>query len=173
MERHLKEFFRIGTRLILIRLNLNNIAENINRGDAIKQKGLRNNRFRGKENDEMFRGFVRPLFRVYTDEMDKGNNYITYDALLVLYFYGSPYSDPADAIIAATYAMIAAEALGLGSCMIGGIHPLIQNGRKAKNFREKHRIKCKSKEGIFIIIGEPDVKYRKGIKRTFASIERR
>lgn len=127
--------------------------------------------FWGKENDEIFKGFVSPLFKVYTDEMDKGNNYITYDAPLALYFYGSPYSDPADSIVAATFAMITAETLGLGTCMLGGIHPLIQNGRKARIFRKKHRIKCKSREGLFIVFGYPKEKYRKGIKRTFASIQ--
>ena len=125
--------------------------------------------FWGKVNDEVFKGFVRPLFRVYTDEMDKGNNYITYDAPLAMYFYGSPYSDPADSIIAATYAMITAETLGLGSCMLGGIHPLIQKGRKARMFRNNHNIRCKSREGIFIVFGYPEVKFSKGIKRTFAS----
>ncbi len=127
--------------------------------------------FWGKENDEVFKGFVGPLFKVYTDEMDRGNNHITYDAPLAMYFYGSPYSDPADPIVAATYAMITAETLGLGSCMLGGIHPLIQRGRKARLFREKHQIKCKSKEGIFVVFGYPKTYYRKGIKRTFASIQ--
>ncbi|MCL2297098.1 MAG: nitroreductase, partial [Proteobacteria bacterium] len=85
-------------------------------------------------------------------------------------FYGSPYADPADPIIAATTAMYAAESLGLGTCMLGAIHPLIQYGSDAKKFREKHRIRCKSQEGIFVIFGYPSVKYRKGLKRTFASV---
>lgn len=127
--------------------------------------------FWGKENDEMFKEFINPLFKAYTDEMDKGNNYINYDAPLSMYFYGSPYSDPADPIIAATYAMIAAESLGLGSCMLGAIHPFIQNGKKAHLFRQKHKIKNKSKEGIFIIFGYPKIEYQKSIARTFASIE--
>jgi nitroreductase len=66
--------------------------------------------------------------------------------------------------------MIAAESLGLGTCMIGSIHPLIQNGGKAKLFREQHGIKYKSREGLFVIFGYPAVKYIKGIRRTFASI---
>ena len=127
--------------------------------------------FWGKENDELFKGFINPLFIAYTEDMDKGNNFINYDAPLLMYFYGSPYSDPADPVIAATYAMIAGEALGLGTCMLGAIHPFIQNGKKAKRFREMHNIKCKSKEGLFIAFGYPSVKYKKGINRTFASIE--
>jgi len=123
-----------------------------------------------KETTEMLNEFMKPLYTAYTDEMDKGNNLINYSAPLAIYFYGTPYSDPADPIIAATYAMIAGESLGLGSCMIGGIHPFIQVGKKAKKFREDHKIKYKSREGLFVIFGYPSVKYRYGIKRTFASI---
>jgi ferredoxin len=127
--------------------------------------------FWGKANDELFKGFVKPLFRIYTDNMQKGINLVNYDAPLAMYFYGSPYCDPADPIIAATYAMIIAEALGLGTCMLGGIHPLIQSGKKAKLFRERQGINNASKEGLFVIFGYPQVKYNKGILRTFASIE--
>ena len=127
--------------------------------------------FWGKENHDMFKNFIKPLLHAYTENMRKGVNLVSYDAPLAMYFYGSPYTDPADPIIAATYAMTAAEALGLGSCMIGGIHPFIQNGRKAKEFREKQGIKFASREGLFVIFGYPKVKYTKGIRRTFASIE--
>lgn len=127
--------------------------------------------FWGKANDELFRNFIRPLFRVYTENMRNGVNLVTYDAPLAMYFYGSPYTDPADPIIAATYAMLTAEALGLGTCMIGGIHPLIQKGKRAAKFRKKHGIKHASREGLFVIFGYPYVKYKKGIRRTFASID--
>jgi len=126
--------------------------------------------FWGKTTDEMFRNFLRPAFDIYTSEMGKGINMLTYDAPLAIYFYGSPYTDPADPIVTATTAMHAAEALGLGTCMLGAIHPLIQYGRKAKKFRNKYGIKYKSQEGIFVIFGYSSVQYRKGLKRTFASI---
>ena len=125
--------------------------------------------FWGKENHEMFKNFIKPLVHAYTENMQKGINLVSYDAPLAMYFYGSPYTDPADPIIAATYAMTAAEALGLGACMIGGIHPFIQNGRKAKEFREKQGIRFASREGLFVVFGYPKVKYIKGIRRTFAS----
>lgn len=127
--------------------------------------------FWGKENDELFRAFIKPLFKVYTDGFSPENNHITYDAPLMLYFYATPYSDPADPLIAATYAMLAAESLGLGSCMLGGIHPFIQRGRAAAEFRRSHKIKYKSKEGLFLVIGHPAVKYSKGIKRSFAAVD--
>ena len=88
--------------------------------------------FWGKTNDEMFRNFIRPLFDIYINKMKEGVNLVNYDAPLSMYFYGSPYTDPADPIVAATYAMLAAESLGFGTCMLGGIHPLIQNGKKAR-----------------------------------------
>ncbi len=126
--------------------------------------------FWGKANDEMFKGFVKPLFDVYIKNMQVGINLVNYDAPLALYFYGSPYTDPADPIVAATAAMYAGESLGLGTCMLGGIHPLIQNGKKAKIFREKHGIQYPSREGLFVIFGYPAVHYKKGIRRTFASV---
>lgn len=126
--------------------------------------------FWGKANDEMFKGFIRPLFKIYPKKMSENINVVNYDAPLVMYFYGSPYTDPADPIIAATYAMIAAESLGLGTCMLGTVHPLIQNGKSAKKFRDDHGIKYTSREGLFVAFGYSSAKYKKGIKRTFASV---
>lgn len=128
--------------------------------------------FWGKEADKMFRGFLRPLIYGYTDAMAAGKNFVTYDAPAGLYFYGSPYSDPADPIVAATYAMLAAESLGLATCMIGGVHPFIQSGGKAKKFRQQHQIKFKSKEGVIVLMGFPKYKFKKGIKRSFANLDR-
>lgn len=128
--------------------------------------------FWGKANDEMMRGFIKPVFDIYVDEMKKGKNWINYDAPLALYFYGSPYADPADPIIAATYAMLAGESLGLGTCMLGAVHPFIQYGKKARLLREKYGIKYTSREGLFVIFGYPKVHYKKGVKRTFADIHR-
>jgi ferredoxin len=127
--------------------------------------------FYGKETGDMFRDFIKPVIESYTGLMKEGRNVVMYDAPLAFYFYGSPYTDPADPIIACTYAMHAAEALGLGTCMLGAIHPFIQSGGAAKKFREKHGIRFKSKEGLFLIVGYPKVKYRKGIRRTFANID--
>ena len=62
--------------------------------------------FWGKINDKLFRGFIKPVFKAYTVKMNEGINLVNYDAPLAMYFYGSPYADPADPIIAATYAMM-------------------------------------------------------------------
>lgn len=126
--------------------------------------------FWGKANDEMFKGFIRPLVHLYPSKMKKDINVVNYDAPLAMYFYGSPYTDPADPVVAATYAMIAAESLGLGTCMLGAVHPFIQQGRRAKKFRERHGIKYFSSEGLFVIFGYSAFKYKHGIRRSFANI---
>jgi ferredoxin len=128
--------------------------------------------FWGKANNDLMQNFMKPVFDIYVDSMNKGENWINYDAPLAMYFYGSPYSDPADPIVAASYAMIAGESLGLGTCMLGAIHPFIQNGKKARLFREKYGIKYPSREGLFVIFGYTDVTYKRGVKRTFADIHR-
>lgn len=127
--------------------------------------------FWGKSTDRMFRGFIKPLIKGYTENMKAGKNYVTYDAPAALYFYGTPYADPADPIIPATYVMIAAESLGLATCMIGGVHPFSQKGGAAKKFRDKQNIRFKSQEGLIVLIGYPKIKYKKGIKRSFANID--
>lgn len=128
--------------------------------------------FWGKANDALFRDFVRPLIYSYTGAMARGEDLVTYDAPVALYFYGSPFSDPADPIVAATYAMLAAESLGLGTCMLGGFHPLIQNGRAARSFRERQGIRYPSREGLIVIMGYPRVVYQRGIRRSLAAIDR-
>jgi ferredoxin len=127
----------------------------------------------GKVNDSLFRNFVKPLFSIYRENMKQGINLINYDAPLAMYFYGTPYCDPADPIVAATYAMTAAESLGLATCMIGAVHPLIQNGKKARKFRIDQGIRHKSREGLFVLFGYPAVHYSRGITRTFASVDYR
>jgi len=125
--------------------------------------------FWGKANDELFRNFIRPLFSIYPGSIKKGENVVTYDAPLVMYFYGSPWADPADPLIAATTAMYAGESLGLGTCMLGAVHPFIQNSG-ARRLREKYGIRYTSREGLLVIFGYPALRYRKGIRRSFASV---
>ncbi len=127
--------------------------------------------FWGKNNDQLFRKFVKPLINKFSDTVEKEEDLFTYNAPVALYFYGSPFTDPADPIIAATYAMIAAESLGLGSCMIGSFHPMIQYGKKGKQFRDKYNIRFKSREGLIVILGYSNVHYKYGIHRNFANVD--
>jgi len=127
--------------------------------------------FWSKSTYNMFKDFLRPLVYGYINSMKEGTNHVTYDAPAAIYFYGSPYTDPGDPYIAATYAMIAAESLGLGTCLIGGVHPFTLNGSPAKKFREMYNIRYKSKAGLIVIMGYPKYKFRKGIWRSFAHVD--
>ena len=127
--------------------------------------------FWGKANDALFKAFIRPIVQCFTEAMKRGENLVTYDAPAALYFYASAYADPADPIVTATYAMIAAESLGLTTCMLGSVHPFLQHGRAARQFRERYGIRNKSREGLIVIMGYPRVQYRKGIRRTLASVD--
>ena len=77
------------------------------------------------------------------------------------------YSDPVDPIIPATYAMLAAESLGMGSCMIGTIAPFLKYSKK---LRGKYGIPLKNRQGIMVIFGYPAIKFHKALRRTFASV---
>ncbi|MCK9414550.1 MAG: nitroreductase family protein [Prolixibacteraceae bacterium] len=127
--------------------------------------------FYDRKTVRFFKKFMRPLFDIYIGSMKKGIDLVTYDAPVAFYFYGSPYCDPADPIVAATYAMTAAESLGLGSCMLGAIHPFLQSGFGVKEFRSKYNIRFKSREGLVLIVGYPKVKYARGVRRSFANID--
>ena len=65
--------------------------------------------------------------------MKEGVNLVNYDAPLAMYFYGSPYSDPADPIVAATVAMYAGESLAwVPVCWEVCIHSF-KMGKERKN----------------------------------------
>ena len=126
--------------------------------------------FQSKATNRFFKDFINPLIATYLRYAAQGKNVVTYGAPLTLYFYGTAYSDPADPAIAATCAMLAGESLGLQTCMIGAIHPFIQNGPAARRFRGKYMIRCKSRHGLAVIFGYPKLQYLRGIKRRFASV---
>jgi len=123
--------------------------------------------FIGKEASEFFSTFVMPVIKIFEDGRKKGEDWLLYNAPLAIYFHTSPYSDPADPIIPATYAMLAAESLGLGTCMIGTIAPFIKYSRTLK---KKYGIPQKNQQGIMVIFGYPSLKYSRAIKRSFAGV---
>jgi ferredoxin len=122
----------------------------------------------GKEAYQLMKSFGNPLVKFMVETKAKNENYLLYDAPLAIYFSASPYSDPADPYIPATYAMLAAESLGLGTCMIGSIHPIIQYG--AKQLKRKWHLPAKSPSGIVVIFGYPKYKFKSGIKRSFTEV---
>jgi hypothetical protein len=123
--------------------------------------------FIGKANYQMFRDFVAPAAKEFLRKDAEGQDWLLYDAPLAIYFYPSQYGDPADASIAATYAMLAAESLGLGTCMLGFPGPLIAHSRK---IRAKYGIPAKSRTGLTVVFGYPAIQFQHALTRRFAAV---
>jgi len=123
--------------------------------------------FVGKESYSAFKDFVVPAIDAYLEMDRKGEDWFFYDAPLALYFYGGANADPADPYIAATYAMLAAESLGLGSCMLGFTGYAMKYSKKLKR---KYRLPNKIQPGICVIFGYPAFNYHKTLRRRFAEV---
>lgn len=123
--------------------------------------------FVGKENYSSFKDFVVPAIDAYIEMDKKGEDWFFYDAPLALYFYGGANADPADPYIAATYAMLAAESLGLGSCMLGFTGYAMKYSKKLKS---KYKLSNRIQPGICVIFGYPAFNYQKALRRRFAEV---
>lgn len=123
--------------------------------------------FMGKEAFDTFTSFVPILFTELDKADQRGEDGLFFNAPLVMVFHAASFMDPADSLIAATYAMLAAESLGLGSCMIGTVAPVMKNSKKLK---EKYGMPVNNRPGLAIIFGHPAIQYRRNLRRTFASI---
>ena len=123
--------------------------------------------FMGRYDAEMMRDFILPVIGMIIDARKGGADYLFYHAPCVLLFHQSPYADPVDGQIACTYAMIAAESMGLGTCMIGTVAHALNMEKKLK---EKWRIPVLNKTAIGMILGYPAFRYRRGIRRGFAGV---
>ncbi len=123
--------------------------------------------FIGKDGYEMMKTFAAPLPDFFAETTAKGEDWLLYGAPLALYFHCSPTSDPADPLVAASYAMLTAESLGLGSCMIGSIAPFLKHRSK---INDKYGIPAKNTQGIMVILGYPAVKYHRAVKRSLARV---
>lgn len=124
--------------------------------------------FVGRAGYETFKSFIIPLGQCLVNERKRGRDYLFYDAPAVLLFHCSPYADPTDCGIAATYAMIAAESLGLGSCMIGSVSPIVSRNKKVVR---KNGVPSGNRIGpIVLTLGYPDLTYARAVRRRFASV---
>lgn len=123
--------------------------------------------FLGRENYQAMREFVKPLLKTLVDERKKGVDSFTYNAPAALLFHHGRMADGADCSIAAIYAMLAAESLGLGSCMLGTTVGL----NNAKPFKAKYGIPARNKIGVALVLGYPAEKFRRGVRRRLASVK--
>lgn len=121
--------------------------------------------FIGRVRYQHFSSFIHPLAESYVRGHQQGRDKLFWNAPAVLVFHHSPYAEAADATIACTYAMLAAEALGLGSCIIGGAPPIMQRNR---TICRRLRIPESNKPTIALILGYPAVTFKHTIKRRFS-----
>lgn len=111
--------------------------------------------------------YLRPLILSLKEKKSLGEDWLTYSAPLAIYFYSVPFADPADSYVAATYAMLAGEALGLGTCLVGSVAPFIRYSRAV---RKKYGIADKHYPGLLVLFGYPAIAYRRGIMRQLGKI---
>jgi hypothetical protein len=105
---------------------------------------------------EQFRSFILPLARMLVEGRRDGRDLLFYDAPVVLLFHRSAYTEDGDAMIACTYAMLAATALGLGNTMIGSAAPLL-----ARNpaLSEKWGVPKGNQTVVALIVGHPAISF--------------
>jgi nitroreductase/NAD-dependent dihydropyrimidine dehydrogenase PreA subunit len=115
---------------------------------------------------EGMRDFIVPLLKYLTEGHEKGLDYFTYNAPAAFLFHYGPTDDVAEVHIAATYAMLAAESLGLGSCMLGSSIAFNFD----KTIKQKYSIPAENKVGLALPFGYPADTYHSAIKRRLASV---
>lgn len=116
---------------------------------------------------EQMSGFIVPLAKSYVEGRRVGRDLLFYDAPAVLLFHHSPYVEAAEAMIACTYAMLAAESIGLGTTMIGAAAPIIMRNRE---LCRRLGIPDGNTPAIALIVGHPAVQFRRGVLRHFSSV---
>lgn len=121
--------------------------------------------FMQKETYQMMKGFVAPLMQYYLEGAEQNHDFLFYNAPLAMYFCAK---STADGLIASAYAMLAAESLGLGSCMIGFPPRLFERDKK---LREKYNIPHYYEPGILLILGRPKIPYQRAVTRDFNKVQ--
>ncbi len=116
---------------------------------------------------DLFRTFIRPLAETYVRGWREGRDLVFHSAPALLLFHHSPYADPVDSVIPCTYAMLAAESLGLGTTMIGGAAPVLKRNR---TLCARLGIPEGNTPSIALVIGYPAVQFHRGIRRRFSTV---
>ena len=121
--------------------------------------------FMGQARYEQFSDFIVPLAHTYIEAWEDGRDAVFWGAPAVLLFHHSVYAGEPDAVIACTYAMLAAESLGLGTCMIGGAPPILQRN---KALCARLGIPPGNRPALALILGTSKVPFKRGIVRRFS-----
>lgn len=121
----------------------------------------------GKVQSDFLKDFVLTLSKEIVEKREKGIDYLFYDAPAVVIFYGTELTDKDDWILAVNQAIIAAEALGLGTCIIGFVGEILKTNKK---LRKKYGILKSDRVGTGFVLGYPVIKFRKTFQRNFKEV---
>jgi nitroreductase/Pyruvate/2-oxoacid:ferredoxin oxidoreductase delta subunit len=123
--------------------------------------------FVSRENYEHLAHFLRPLAETYLRGRQENRDLLFYHAPALLLFHHSPGADAGKAFIACTYAMLAAESLGLGSTLIEAVAPmLVRNPALGRRLG----LPPGHQPAIALILGYPATHFRRTVRRHFASL---
>ncbi len=122
--------------------------------------------FMSKVDYDGMKTFVMPAIDAYVEYDRQGIDYFFYGAPLAIFFYAQN-ADQADPFIASTYAMLAGEALGLGTCMLGFPAYAFQYDKK---LRARYGMRGKFQPGVMVIFGYPKVRYLRAVRRRFFEV---
>lgn len=122
----------------------------------------------GKVQHQIYKEFIIPLIKMTVEERKKGNDILFYNAPAVMVFSTGKYAVEEDAVLASTYCQIMAEALDLGTCVIGSIAPGID---KSKKIRAKYGIGPDDQVNTGFILGHPVKDFTKSVKREFMDVK--
>lgn len=121
----------------------------------------------GKATAEVMRGFVKDVTDTWVEKDREGVDWFFYDAPLAIYFHASPYADPADPVVVATYAMIAGHSLGLGSTMLGMPGIIMKSSKRLKR---RYGVDLEAEAGLTVIFGHPAVRYHRALRRRLGEV---
>jgi len=118
---------------------------------------------KGEETFSTLKHHIYPMARMGNYRLEHGDS-ITRGAPALLIFHAAPDAEEHtnNALIYATYAMLAAHSLGLGTSMISLVPAAIN---KLPEVKRIFRIPEKNEAVISLILGYPRVRYRRAIRR--------
>ncbi len=122
--------------------------------------------FLGKTQHAMFRDFVVPLLKLMVERWDRGQDAFCYDAPAAMLFHHGPTADAADGHIVTTYAMLAAESLGLGTCWIGTVEVL----NHFAALKTRYGVPEENTVSSLLLLGYPAVRFERSLRRKLAQV---
>ena len=113
---------------------------------------------------------ILPMVKKVLEGFKREKDYLTYGAPAMMIFSSTRESGLGEqnCVIAETYATIAAEGIGLGSCIIGLIPPAIERSKELRSILE---IKPNSRVYGCLILGWPRSTYNRSVPREFKSVK--